>query len=241
MEFRSFSFKETNLRFRVEDPDALIKEVLHQRKLLEAYIQRYPRFLTALSPLPPLPDAPSLALDMHHASEVTGVGPMAAVAGTLAERAARAGRGIVENGGDIFILTQDTVVLGIYAGKNPLSGTLGFRIEADQTPIAVCSSSGRMGHSLSFGNADLVTVFSRSGALADAAATLGGNLVQGTQDIEPTLERLCALPDILGAFIVVNGKVGFLGEVPPLISIRDQAFHRKITRDFRSGVTLEDL
>jgi len=241
MGFKSFSYKETNLRFQVKHTDLMIREVLHQRKLLQAYIRRYPLFLTSLVPIPPYPEAPSIATEMHQASELTGVGPMAAVAGALAEVAARAGEGVVENGGDIFLISDTPIVLGLYGGKTPLSSRVGFRIDPERMPLAVCSSSGKMGHSWSFGKADLVTVFARSGALADAAATLGGNLVSSPRDIEEALAYLCQIPGIEAVWIEVDGKVGFQGNLPPLVKLEDGEFYRKITRDLRSGVRLEDL
>lgn len=241
MGYRSFSYKETNLRFRVQNPEQMIQEILRQRKLLEQYIHRYPQFLNSLVPIPPLQNAPPIALKMHEASELTGVGPMAAVAGAIAEYAARSGVGVVENGGDIFLISESPVVLGVYGGKTPLSSHVGFRIDPERMPLAVCSSSGKMGHSLSFGKADIVTVFSTSGALADAAATLGGNLVQSARDIEPVLAHLCQIPGIEAAWIEVDGKVGFQGDLPPLVKLEDREFYRKITRDVRSGVHLEDL
>ncbi|MCX7787794.1 MAG: UPF0280 family protein [Spirochaetes bacterium] len=220
----------------------MIKEILLQRRLIEGYIRRYPQFLTSLVPIPPLPNAPPIALAMHSASELTGVGPMAAVAGAIAEYAARAGGGgVVENGGDIFLISETPVVIGLYGGKTPLSNRIGFRIDPERMPMAVCSSSGKMGHSLSFGKADLVTIFSKDGALADAAATLGGNLVQSERDIESTLVQLCQIPGIEAAWIEVDGKVGFQGNLPPLVRLEDREFYRKITRDVRSGVRLEDL
>jgi len=241
MGFKSFSYKETNLRFQVKHTDLMIREVLHQRKLLQAYIRRYPLFLTSLVPIPPYPEAPPIATEMHQASELTGVGPMAAVAGALAEVAARAGEGVVENGGDIFLISDTPIVLGLYGGKTPLSSRVGFRIDPERMPLAVCSSSGKMGHSWSFGKADLVTMFARSGALADAAATLGGNLVSSPRDIEEALAYLCQIPGIEAVWIEVDGKVGFQGNLPPLVKLEDGEFYRKITRDVRSGVRLEDL
>lgn len=241
MDYQSFIYKETNLRFRVQNPQQMIQEILRQRRLLERYIQRYPQFLTSLVPIPPLSDAPPIALIMHRASELTGVGPMASVAGAIAEFAARAGGGVVENGGDIFLISETPVVLGVYGGKTPLSSRVGFRIDPERTPLAVCSSSGKMGHSLSFGKADIVTVFSPSGALADAAATLGGNLVKSSSDIEPVLVKLCQIPGVEAVWIEVDGKVGFQGNLPPLVKLDDREFYKKITRDIRSGVLLEDL
>jgi hypothetical protein len=141
---------------------------------------------------------------------------------------------IVENGGDIFLASDRETVIGLYAGRSSVSGRLGFAVPPDQ-PLAVCSSSGTLGHSLSFGRADLATVTSRNAALADAAATLAGNLVQSDDDIGPALERVCAVPGVLGVFIVLGERIGMKGELPPLVRIEDEDFACKITRDRRSG------
>ncbi|MFQ3619337.1 MAG: UPF0280 family protein [Spirochaetales bacterium] len=240
MEYRTFSYKETNLRFCVQNPEALIEEVRKQRKLLEAYIKQYPLFATSLIPISPQRNAPAIALQMHKASEQVGVGPMAAVAGAIAEKAARAGVGVVENGGDIFLyFSTAPVVVGLYVGKSALSGKIGFKIPPEQMPLAICSSSGTMGHSLSFGKADLVTVFASDGALADAAATLGGNLINTADDITPVLSHLCAIPGISAAWISVEGKVGFQGDLPPMVSLKDNKFYNKITRSPDRGAWID--
>ena len=163
---------------------------------------------------------------------------MAAVAGAVAHAAAEAAlaagadEAIVENGGDTWIASPGEVTVGLHAGEHPLSGRLALRIPPDRLPLSVCSSSGRFGHSLSFGDCDLATVVARSGALADAAATLAANCVRTTDDVETTLERVMEIPGVEAVLIVKDDRVGAAGSLPPLVKCADPDFalktrHRK--------------
>jgi ApbE superfamily uncharacterized protein (UPF0280 family) len=239
--YQRYTYRGANFRLASSHSQVILREIRRQRRILEAYIQRHPEFASALEPLPLLPRAPEVARRMQAAAEATGVGPMAAVAGTMAQlaveaaRAAGAAEAIVENGGDIYLDSPETVTVALYAGNHPLSGKLALRIDPHSMPLAVCSSSGTMGHSLSFGDCDLATVVAPDGALADAAATLAGNLVKTPEDIPGVLERIAALAGISGLLIVKGDKVGLAGNLPDLIRHSDPGFTDKITKDARSG------
>ena len=157
--------------------------VLQCRLQIEEYAARHPAFFPSLVPLPADPLAPPLIRDMLEAGRAAGVGPMAAVAGAIAEVVGRrllslgVGEVIVENGGDIFLHRRKDCTISIFAGQSPLSGYVGLRIRAEDQPAAVCTSSGTVGHSLSFGEADSVTVVASSAPYADAVATRLGNEV----------------------------------------------------------------
>jgi ApbE superfamily uncharacterized protein (UPF0280 family) len=252
-EFLSYVYKDARFRISGEGYDAATLAIRAGRKALERYLAVNPAFRDSLVPLqnalpevsgsasPGFDAVPPLALAMHRASLATGVGPMAAVAGTFAELAGQAAlasgarESIVENGGDIFMLLEAPLVMGLYAGTSPLSGRLAFIIEPDRTPLGVCSSSGTMGHSLSLGNCDLATVFSEDTALADAAATLAANLVSTEADIQSALDRVGSIPGILGVLVIKGDKLGMTGQLPPLVKHQDPHFAQKITRDPRSG------
>jgi ApbE superfamily uncharacterized protein (UPF0280 family) len=218
-------------------------EIIKQRKILEEYILRQPQFQNSLEPMELLPDAPLIAGRMHEASMKTGVGPMAAVAGIMAEFGAKAAldagaeEAIVENGGDIYIYSKEDVYIGLYAGSNSICGKLAFQIKADTLPLAVCSSSSKMGHSLSFGSCDLATVISKDAALADAAATLACNLVKEPSDINGVVEKIAEIPGIIGITIVKGEKVGLAGEIPTIVKNTDQLAQNKITMDVHSNYT----
>jgi ApbE superfamily uncharacterized protein (UPF0280 family) len=160
---------------------------------------------------------------MQEVARLTGVGPMAAVAGAIAQLAAeaafRAGarEAIIDNGGDLYIASDAEVTVALYAGENKVGGRLAFAIPPDRLPLSVCSSSSRMGHSMSFGDCDLATVVSRDAALADAAATLAANLVKRPEDIAPTLDRVGEIPGVIGVVLVKADQVGLIGDLPKLV------------------------
>jgi ApbE superfamily uncharacterized protein (UPF0280 family) len=229
----TFRFKEADLRVSCPRADVVEAEVRRLRAELEAWIERQPAFKASLVPIDLLAGAPRIAVAMAHAARACGVGPLAAVAGAVAQAAAEAAlaagadEAIVENGGDTWIASPREVTVGLYAGENALSGRLALRIPPERLPLAVCSSSGRFGHSLSFGDCDLATVVAKIGALADAAATLAANCVRAVEDIEPTLERVMAIPGIGGVLIAKGDRVGVAGDLPPLVPCADADFALK--------------
>jgi ApbE superfamily uncharacterized protein (UPF0280 family) len=143
---------------------------------------------------------------------------MAAVAGAMAEWVAKdllslSKEVIIENGGDIYLATSKERRIGIYAGDSPLSLKIGIVIRPEENPIGVCTSSGTVGHSLSFGKADAVCILSKSAALADAVATAVGNVVQEKKDIEYGLDMARGIEGVLGVLIIVGEKMGVWGNV----------------------------
>jgi hypothetical protein len=194
------------------------KLVLKYRNILEKYIERYPAFLTSLEPIFVGDDAPHIVRDMAEATRKVGVGPMASVAGAIAEFVgnellAYSPQIIIENGGDIYLKSLDRRIVGIYAGESPLTGKIGLEIEGEDTPLGVCTSSGTVGHSLSFGKADAAIVLSKSATLADAAATAIGNLIKQPSDIPRGIEFAKGIEGLKGVIIIKDDKVGLWGEV----------------------------
>ncbi len=198
--------------------DLARETVVQERARLESYIAAHPDFLSTLTPWSEDPFAPPVVREMAAASRVAQVGPMAAVAGALAERVGRAlmpfsAEVIVENGGDIFLVLTRPATVALYAGASPLSRRVGLRIAPEDTPLGVCTSSGTVGHSLSFGRADAACVLAPGAALADALATALGNRVRRPEDIDPALAWLADIPGALGAVVVVGGTLGAWGRV----------------------------
>jgi len=192
--------------------------VIQERQQLEAYIAGHPGFLISLVPWPADPFAPPVVREMIEAAAAVGVGPMAAVAGALAARVGRhlaplSPEVIVENGGDIFLTITGPATVALFAGKSPLSHRVGLKLDPALSPLGVCTSSGTVGHSLSFGRADAACVLAKNTALADAAATALGNRIQGSDSIAPALEWIAGVPEILGALVVVGEKLGAWGRV----------------------------
>ena len=192
--------------------------VLKYRELLEKYIERCPSFQTSLKPLPTPEDAPLIARHMAEAAQKVGVGPMAAVAGAIAEfigseLLAFSPEIIVENGGDIYLKSLKKRLIGIYAGKSPFTGKIGIEVNEEDTPLGICTSSGTVGHSLSLGKADAAIVLSESTALADAAATAIGNLVNEPADIARGIEFGENIAGVKGIIIIKDDSIGLWGDV----------------------------
>ena len=213
----------------VEETDCLIssnthleskarKSIIKYRAILKKYIKTHPRFQTSLEPLEVESTAPLIVKDMAAAGYKAGVGPMASVAGAIAyyvgeELKRFASEVIIENGGDIYLRSQKERLIGIYAGKSPLSGKLGVRIKGKSTSIGISTSSGTVGHSLSFGKADAVVVMANTAVLSDAAATAIGNSIQAAADIHGGIELAKNISGILGIIIIIDQKVGLWGQI----------------------------
>ncbi len=214
----------------VEESDLLILaksdvRVLAERVLREVraelveYMARDPGFSAALGPHELLPGAPAIAVAMARAAARFGVGPMAAVAGAVAERVGEAvardsGDAIVENGGDIYVSTQRPVAFGFYAGeKSPFTGRLRFRVAGVGESFGVCTSSGTVGHSLSFGKADAVTIVCDNAAEADAAATAIANLVVDAADIDRAIAEARKFNEIKGIIAAKEDRIGIWGAI----------------------------
>lgn len=194
------------------------KFVVNLRDDLQNYIKRDPKFLTALKPHKLLPDPPAIASDMAKAACYADTGPMAAVAGVFAEYvgkfiAKRSKEVIVENGGDIFLKTSRKRCVGIFAGQSPLSNRIAIEIQPFQSPLAVCTSSGTVGHSYSEGKADAAVILSPFGALADAVATAAANRVKNVDDLQKAINFAMNIPDISGALIIKGNTMAAAGNI----------------------------
>jgi ApbE superfamily uncharacterized protein (UPF0280 family) len=211
---------ETDLYIGAEhDLAAKARDSIHKyRNQLQDYIAMNPEFQTTLEPYPEDPAAPAIIREMTAAAVVAGVGPFAAVAGTIAEQVGKdlldySGQIIIENGGDIFLKSSKKRTVGIYAGSSPLSNRLALEIEADETPLGICTSSGTVGHSLSFGKADAVVILSKSTAIADAVATAVANLIQTAADIPKGLNFAKKIKAVKGVAIIKDDRMGIWGKI----------------------------
>ena len=206
------------IRCRRNLKDKALSSVLKHRSSLEAYIERHPLFLTTLDSYEAEAEAPAIVKEMARVSRLTDVGPMAAVAGAIAEAVARdllafSPEVIVENGGDIFLKISKKRLVGIYAGQSTFPKKIALEITPKETPLGIGTSSGTVGHSLSLGSADAVIALSFSAALADAGATALGNMVKATDDIPRAIEKAKSIEGLRGVVIVVGDKMGIWGRV----------------------------
>jgi len=192
--------------------------VFESRHQIESYIRTHPDFLTALDPYPEDPYAPPLVKEMIESTREVGVGPMASVAGAIAEYVGRhllkkTNQVIVENGGDLFLKVSRPVTVSIFAGTSPLSEKIGLVIPSRLMPAGVASSSGTVGHSFSMGKADVGCIVSLSAALADAAATALCNRIQGPRDLSRIDEWAGGIKGLLGALVILGDKMATWGQI----------------------------
>ena len=223
-----FQVKETSCTIISDKKSTInvaIASIKYHRKKLEKYIKLHPKFLYSLKPVP-ANNGSVVAELMAEAAEKANVGPMAAVAGVLADLAVKdmvlAGSkiAVVENGGEVSAVSNKPVDVALLAGDSPLSKQIGFRLE--KFPTGVATSSGLFSHALSFGEAEAVTIFSANAGLADAAATAVGNLIKGKdwrRAVERGIEEALSIDGVRGVFIVYRGIVGKAGEVAKMIKV----------------------
>jgi uncharacterized protein len=195
------------------------ERIKYYRIELENWLSVDPQYGRSLIPYNPSAACPEMALIMAQAGKKAGVGPMAAVAGAFSERLGEELKHnfqikemAIENGGDIFLLIENPMALSVYAGNSPLSGKIGIEIPEGTGSIGVCTSSGTVGPSLSFGKADAVTVACKNTALADAWATALGNRVKSSDDIDKVLKFTELVDEILSVVIICEGRVGIRGK-----------------------------
>ena len=224
----NFTLKETQCTIISDKQQAIetaIESIKRNRQELEIYTRANPKFLYTLKPMA-APEKPTVARLMALAAQKAGVGPMAAVAGAIADLAVEdmkregCGVAVVEDGGEISAVSNRPVDVAVAAGEEPLSKRFGFRLT--EFPIGVATSSGRFSHALSFGDAEAATVFCKNAALADAAATVVGNVVKG-EDVQAAIQagisKGLSIEGVEGLLIIYKGQVGTAGKIPQIIKI----------------------
>jgi len=213
--------KESDLLIRTKSNLArkAAKILSKYRKQIEAYIVRHPEFASTLEPLPEEdPNAPEVVRQMLRAGISAGVGPMAGVAGAIAQKVGMeliefSSEVIVENGGDVFLKVTQPRRVAIEAGSSPLSGKVGIEINPGESPCGVCTSSGTHGHSLSMGCADAATVVAKDTALADAAATALGNKINNSEDLKKAVTEMSKISGLTGCLAIKGERIAISGNI----------------------------
>jgi len=235
-----FSEKESDITIISDSKLAITKaqeRFYFHRKNLEKYVAVNKHFLTSFSPVKVKTEF-QVINDMADVAEKCDVGPMAAVAGALADLMLAAMKvqkskflnckvALVENGGEIAIDSETPISVALYAGRNPLNINLGFLIKNEDCPIGIGTSSATVGNAISLGQADAVTIFAKNAALADAAATKIGNLVKGNdieKSIKQSLDKIEDIEGVIGGFISRGDRVGQVGKLPQLIKIEGNKY-----------------
>jgi uncharacterized protein len=192
--------------------------VLFYRHQLESYGAAKPQFLKSLVPVETDPLAPRIVQEMIAASTAVGVGPMACVAGGLAEFVGKdinhlSDEYIIENGGDIYLRTRKVRRTAVYAKDSPYSQRIGIALRPSDNAYGICTSSATVGPSLSLGKADAVCIVAQSALFADALATRLGNAVSDTDDLNRALEDGQQFPDVIGILIIMGKNLAVWGNI----------------------------
>ena len=195
---------------------------------LHAFVKKNPEWNASYIPIVSGNQHP-LILAMENAAEICGVGPMAAVAGVLADRMqneifsqTKANIAVVENGGEIAISSKEDILIHLMVKSTDLQGKLGFMFKGGSNSLGVATSSGQFGHADSLGEADTVTVFAETAGIADAAATRICNYVKGEnaeKAINKGIEEAKSISAIKGLLIVRKNMIGRYGNLPELVRI----------------------
>ena len=220
------AYKETDLCIGV-DKASWQPELVHCASLyicqlrteMDHWIERNPEYAQALVPYSATPDAPVIFREMATVAEKSGIGPMSAVAGAVAQYTGELLKTkfglkeiIVENGGDIYADICEDMDISVFAGSSPLSEKVGLHIEAACAPLGICTSSGTVGPSLSFGKADAVMIICKDVKLADTYATAFANIIQTPEDIAVCIEQIQPKKEILAAIAIKEDKMGICGQ-----------------------------
>lgn len=185
------------------------------RRSMDAYLLMDPQYKAALTPYDAGLEAPDILKSMSKVSHKTGIGPMSAVAGAVAKKVAEfigTKEVIVENGGDIYAQAASDMDIAVFAGQSPLSEKIGLHIPAADFPLGICTSSGTVGPSLSLGRADAVMIVCKDVLLADSYATAMANRIKTVNDLQPVIDRISNIPDILGAIAVKDDRMAITGQ-----------------------------
>lgn len=232
MNFSKIDLEETHIRLTSDlSRHELGKYVFSIRRDLKSYILKNRDFFLSLEPIEVEDDVPLIIKTMAESSVIADVGPMACVAGSISELSLdyliRLGskHSIVENGGDIALINDKKILCGIYSNNEVLQNNIAFELKARNSPLGICSSSGKIGHSISFGEADSVTVISKSSSIADGLATRIANDANGetSEDrISKALECCENYKEFFdGVLIISGGHVATIGRLPRIVEATD--------------------
>jgi len=217
--------KETDILLLLDkeiEKDFLRERIIKYREDISEYIKRDRRFLVSLEPLEVEDSAPEIVKEMSLAGKLAGTGPMAGVAGAISDFLGRdllnlCSEVIIENGGDIFLKSEKARYIRIYTGEFNPHKRLNLEVKSEGKPLGVCTSSGKIGHSLSFGNADSVTIISDRAVLADSIATQTANLIKTKADIKKAVDFAKNILGTRGAVIAFDNILASFGEIQFII------------------------
>ena len=233
MYFEQINIEETHIRLTTDLNNQQLKKYIYNIRFdLKTYIRKNKLFQLSLEPIKVNEDnLPAIIQKMYSSSDICDVGPMACVAGTISELSLDyliendSKYSIVENGGDIALINDSTVLCGIYSNNEIIGNEIAFKIKPRKKPLGICTSSGKIGHSISFGESDSVTVISKSPSVADGLATRIANEVNGENSEEKVSNALETAENYReyfeGILLISENNIGSIGRLPKIIETNE--------------------
>ena len=233
MHFQEINLGETHIRLKTDMANHdLINYIYSIRSDLKSYIAKNQDFLLSMEPLKLNEEnLPLIIKTMYKSSLKSDVGPMACVAGTISELSLNyliennSKNSIVENGGDIALINNKTALCGIYSNNEILGNEIAFEIRPRKRPLGICTSSGKIGHSISFGLSDSVTVIGDSPSIADGLATRIANDVTGETSEDKVANALETSENFReffkGMLIICDDNIGTIGKLPKIVETKE--------------------
>ena len=226
-----FNIDETKISLKSDISNHNLENYLISiREDLKNYINHNPLFLSSLKPLNDINVSLPIINLMFKSSKIADVGPMATVAGSISELACDylinlgSTYSIVDNGGDISLINDKKVICGVYSGNTYLDTSIGFKLKKRKKAIGICSSSSKIGLSLSLGDSDCVTVISDKASFSDALATKIANYVKGNSNEDGVNNGLEIAENyteyFTGALIIKEDSIGTIGHLPEIVSTK---------------------
>ncbi|MCL5072673.1 MAG: UPF0280 family protein [Actinobacteria bacterium] len=214
----NYKYKNTNIISNVDISSKIPNVLIDFYKVIEEFIKNNPVFAKTFNAFNTDIRFPEIVKKMCRGSVMFNVGPMASIAGAVCEYMAeelskKNSYLAIENGGDIYIKSQNDVITGLFLKSKYFRDNLKMKIKKELLPCGIASSSGTLGHSLSLGKSDLIVVVCKSAILADSAATAAGNLIKTKEDIEKTLNYFTNFKEILAMVIIKDDKIGLYGNI----------------------------
>jgi len=201
---------------------AALEAMKDARRQVQREISANQYFLTSLEPVDCSPTAGPVPRGMCDAARLAGVGPMAAVAGAIAHAALDAmirqgcEHGWVDNGGDVALVLREPITLEVFS--EPLAEeTVALELEPAGRVMSVCSSSGRLGSSISLGDSDVALAIAESGCLADALATAVGNRVRDRDSLRTCFRPFEEIEGFIAGLAMIDGATAMCGDMPRVV------------------------
>lgn len=224
---KEISLASTHLLLKTDVNENLEEYILNQRNIIQKQINDNPQF-NGYEPVD-LITSPRILELMTKAGIIADIGPMSSVAGSISqiclEYLQKYGTkySVLENGGDIALKTNIELILGIYAGESIFTNNIALKLKPKKEGYGICTSSGTVGPSKSFGKTDATIVLGTEASVCDSLATKIGNCGNGEDDeeiVNNSLEKAEDYLEYCDGVIVIKGEyLAKVGHIPKIVKM----------------------